>query len=271
MWILHNIRALTKTKAQWAAAVRCVILTYVKRGDERRGESVEGGKNAAPLLCLSRCRRRLTVDLAPATSHQTLCATETNVALCWMSFPHYGSNGPEMASEWVSVCERVVVATHDQFQFLCLVDFFFTPRDNKQRPWQYLESTSCAQRRSLFLYRELTTFCQRRKWPVQCESHFKSCPANVPSLLSVRLTSLPPSASPHAPSSSISSSFLSSSADNPMGHSRRTEAVWRCSERGLLQVSTSDSTRWLLQLLEHYSSGFMMEKKLNPLKLFVFL
>lgn len=245
-------------KARWAAEVRCVILTHVKRGDERRGESIEGGKNAAPLLCLSCCRRRLTVDLAPATSHQTLCATETNVALCWMSFPHYGSNGPEMAPECVSVCECVVVvvATHDQFQFLCLVDFFFSFHTLEQ-------STSCAQHRSFFLYRELTTFCQRRKWPVQCEFHFKSFPVNVPSILSVLLTSLPPSASPHTPSSSISSSFSSSSADNPMGHSRRTEAVWRCSERGLLQVSTSDSTRRLLQLLEHYLNRFMMEHK-NP-------
>lgn len=271
MWILHNIRALTKTKAQWAAAVRCVILTYVRRGDERRGESIEGGKNAAPLLCLSRCRRRLTVDLAPATSHQTLCATETNVALCWMSFPHYGSNGPEMASEWVSVCERVVVATHDQFQFLCLVDFFFTPRDNKQQPWQYLESTSCAQRRSLFLYRELTTFCQRRKWPVQCESHFKSCPANVPSLLSVLLTSLPPSASPHAPSSSISSSFLSSSADNPWaiagGRRQCGDVQKEASSRSVPRAQLGDCYNYL----SITQVGLWWKKNLNPLKLFVFL
>lgn len=149
------------------------------------------------------------------------------------------------------------------FSFSVWRGFFplFTPRNDKQRPRQYLESTSRAQRRSLFLYRELTTFCQRRKCPVQCESHFKSFPANVPSLLTVLLTSLPPSASPHTPSSSISSSFSSSSADNPMGHSRRTEAVWRCSERGLLQVSTSDSTQQLLQLLEHYLNRIMMEQK----------
>lgn len=150
------------------------------------------------------------------------------------------------------------------FSFSVWWIFFFTPRNNKQRPWH-------KETKALFLYRALTTFCQRRKWPVQCESHFKSFPANVPSLLSVLFTSLPPSASPHAPSSSISSSFFSSSADNPMGHSRRTEAVWRCSERGLLQVSTLDSTQRLLQLLEHYLSRFMMEKKLSPLKLFVFL
>lgn len=48
--------------------------------------------------------RPLTVDLVPAaTSHQTLCATETNVALCSMSFPHYGSNGPDFAPASVSL------------------------------------------------------------------------------------------------------------------------------------------------------------------------
>lgn len=158
------------------------------------------------------------------------------------------------------MCKCVVVATHDQFQFLCLVDFFFFshPGTTNKGPDSILRARVVL---SLFLYGELTTFCQRRKCPVQCESHFKSFPANVPSLLSVLLTSLPPGASPHAPSSSVSSSFFSSSADNPMGHSRRTEAVWRCSERGLLQVSTLDSTWRLPQLLEHYLSRFMMGKK----------
>lgn len=67
-----------------------------------------------------------------------------------------------------------------------------------------------------------------RKWPVQWGSHFKpvSCECTFSPFC-------PPRAPTHTPS-------FSPTADNPMGHSGTTEAVWRCSERGLLQVSDYD-------------------------------
>lgn len=83
-------------------AVRCVILTNVKRTSVVCGE--EGGGHREGKRSYITVSQPLTGDLAPAvTSYQTLFATETNVALCSMSFPHYGSNDPDIAPASVSL------------------------------------------------------------------------------------------------------------------------------------------------------------------------
>lgn len=73
----------SRDKMQWLKAVRCVILT----GQQKCKESVEGTARRGKIP-----PQILTVDLVWATSPQTMCVTETDAALCWMSFPHYGSN-----------------------------------------------------------------------------------------------------------------------------------------------------------------------------------
>lgn len=66
-------------------------------------------RNAAPLLSLGRWQ-----EIWPQQSRD-----ETNVALCSMSFPHYGSNVPDIApaSVFLSVCESLVLATGIHFFF----------------------------------------------------------------------------------------------------------------------------------------------------------
>lgn len=79
-------------------------------------------------------------------------------------------------------------------------------------------------------YSELTFSGSGENGPFSGDLNLNPFPVNAHFLLSVLLVSLPPRAPTHTPS-------FSPPADNPMGHSGRTEAVWRCSERGLLQVS----------------------------------
>lgn len=82
---------------------------------------MEGRQREGKRSSIAPVSQQLTGDLTPAvTSHQTLFATETNVALCSMSFPHYGSNGPDIAPASVSLSVRV------RLVLAALVTFFFS-------------------------------------------------------------------------------------------------------------------------------------------------
>lgn len=129
--------------------------------------------------------RPLTVDLVPAaTSHQTLCATETNVALCSMSFPHYGSNGPDFApaSVSLSVWVRLAVATLDTFNFFhlgeevffCFFVLFLWNTLKLQTKLVVYRERELSLEPQFVLLQWINLLWQRRKWPVQRGSHFKS-------------------------------------------------------------------------------------------------